>query len=61
MNYALVASVILFVATFVSWLLIKLNYADKSKQVKWALFVLFFWLLNFLQLIFLAFYYQLNY
>lgn len=44
MNYALVASVILFVATFVSWLLIKLNYADKSKQVKWALFVLFFWL-----------------
>ena len=61
MNYALVASVILFVATFVSWLLIKLNYADKSKQVKWALFVLFFWLLNFLQLIILALYYQLNY
>jgi len=61
MNYALIGSVILFVATFFSWLLIKFNYADKSKQVKWALFVLFFWLLNFLQLIVLAFYYQLNY
>lgn len=61
MNYALIGSVILFVATFFSWLLIKFNYADKSKQVKWALFVLFFWLLNFLQLIFLALYYQLNY
>jgi len=61
MNYALIASVILFVATFFSWLLIKFNYADKSKQVKWALFVLFFWLLNFLQLIILALYYQLKY
>ncbi len=61
MNYALIGSVILFVATFFSWLLIKFNYADKSRQVKWALFVLFFWLLNFLQLIVLAFYYQLNY
>ncbi len=61
MNYALIGSVIFFVATFFSWLLIKFNYADKSKQVKWALFVLFFWLLNFLQLIVLAFYYQLNY
>jgi len=61
MNYALIGSVILFVATFFSWLLIKFNYANKSKQVKWALFVLFFWLLNFLQLIVLAFYYQLNY
>jgi len=61
MNYALIGSVILFVATFFSWLLIKFNYANKSKQVKWALFVLFFWLLNFLQLIVLAFYYQLKY
>jgi len=61
MNYSLIASVILFVATFFSWLLIKFNYGDKSKQVKWALFVLFFWLLNFLQLIILALYYQLNY
>ncbi len=61
MNYALIGSVILFVATFFSWLFIKFNYADKSKQVKWALFVLFFWLSNFLQLIVLALYYQLNY
>ncbi|MDF1583946.1 MAG: hypothetical protein RQ733_07160 [Methyloprofundus sp.] len=61
MNYSLIASVILFVATFFSWLLIKFNYGDKSKQVKWALFVLFFWLLNFLQLIIWALYYQLNY
>ena len=61
MNYALVASIILFVATFFSWLLIRLNHGDKSKQVKWALFVLFFWLLNFLQLIILALYYQINY
>jgi len=58
MNYALIGSVILFVATFSSWLFIKIKYKNKSKQVKWALFVLFFWLLNFIQLIALALYYQ---
>lgn len=60
MNYPLIGSMIFLVATFISWLIIKLQYADKSKQVKWALFVLFFWLLNFMQLIVLAIFYQLT-
>ena len=59
MNYALIGSVILSVATLSSWLIVKYKHTDKSKQVKWALFVLYFWLLNFVQLIVLALVYQL--
>ncbi len=60
MNYALIGSIILLVATLGSWLLLKFKYGDKSKQVKWALFVLYFWLFNFIQLIGLALVYQLS-
>ncbi len=59
MNYALIGSIMIFMATFGGWLIIRLNHKEKSKQVKWALFVLYFWLLNFLQLIILGLYYQL--
>ncbi len=59
MNYALIGAVMLFVATFGSWLIIHLSHKDKSKQVKWVLFVLYFWVLNFLQLITFGLYYQL--
>ncbi len=59
MNYAMVGVVMLFVATCGSYLLIYQHHKDKSKQVKWALFVLYFWLANFLQLIVLGLYYQL--
>jgi len=59
MNYALIGSVILLVAIFGGWLIIRLHHQEKSKQVKWALFVLYFWLLNFLQLIVFGLYYQL--
>jgi len=31
---------------------------EKSKQVKWALFVLYFWVLNFMALILLALVYK---
>ena len=44
----------LSVATLGGWLLIKSKDTNKSKQVKWVLFVLYFWVLNFIQLIFLA-------
>ncbi|NOQ64265.1 MAG: hypothetical protein GQ582_07115 [Methyloprofundus sp.] len=54
MNYALIGSIILSVSTLGGWLLVKYQHSTKSKQVKWALFVLFFWLLNFIQLIILA-------
>lgn len=54
MNYALIGSVMLSVATLGAWLLVRLKNADKSTQVKWALFVLYFWVLNFIQLIILA-------
>ncbi len=60
MNYALIGGMILIFSTFGSWLLIKLKHTDKSKQVKWVLFVLYFWLLNFVQLIGLAVVYQLT-
>ena len=59
MNYALIGAVMLFVATLGGWLLVKYKGGKKSKQVKWALFVLYFWLLNFVQLIVLAVVYQL--
>jgi len=49
----------IFMATFGGWLIIRLNHKEKSKQVKWALFVLYFWIINFLQLIILGLYYQL--
>ncbi|RLA22333.1 MAG: hypothetical protein DRQ62_08120 [Gammaproteobacteria bacterium] len=54
MNYALIGAVMLCIAIIGGWLLIRLRDANKSKQVKWALFVLYFWLLNFVQLIVLA-------
>ena len=60
MNYPLIGSVMLFVATLGGWLLVKYKDGNKSKQVKWALFVLYFWLLNFMQLIVLAIVYQLT-
>jgi len=59
MNYALIGAVILFVSTIGGWLIIRLHHHEKSKQVKWALFVLYFWLLSFLQLIIFGLYYQL--
>lgn len=58
MNYALIGSVMLLVATFGGWLIVRYQGAKKSKQVKWALFVLYFWLLNFIQLIILAIAYR---
>ena len=54
MNYALIGVTMLFVATLGGWLLVRFKDTNKSKQVKWALFVLYFWLLSFIQLIFLA-------
>ena len=60
MNYALIGVIMLFVATLGGWLLVRYKNFDKSKQVKWALFVLYFWLLNFVQLIMLAIVYQLT-
>ncbi|NOQ16191.1 MAG: hypothetical protein GQ581_03955 [Methyloprofundus sp.] len=60
MNYALIGGMILVFSTFGGWLLVRLKHTDKSKQVKWALFVLYFWLLNFVQLIGLAVVYQLT-
>jgi len=59
MNYALIGSLILFIATLGGWLVVRYKDSKKSKQVKWALFVLYFWLLNFIQLIILAIAYQL--
>jgi len=60
MNYAVIGSFMLFVAITGGWLIVKYKDAVKSKQVKWALFVLYFWLLNFIQLIILALVYQLT-
>ena len=60
MNYPLIGSVMLSVATLGGWLLVRYKDGTKSKQVKWALFVLYFWLLNFMQLIVLAIVYQLT-
>jgi hypothetical protein len=60
MNYALIGSMIFIFATLGGWLLVRFKHTDKSKQVKWALFVLYFWLLNFVQLIGLAVVYQLT-
>ncbi|HIG65917.1 MAG: hypothetical protein HOE45_12380 [Gammaproteobacteria bacterium] len=54
MNYALIGAVILSVAILGGWLLVRFKDTDKSRQVKWALFVLYFWVLNFIQLIILA-------
>ncbi|GAW84904.1 conserved hypothetical protein [Bathymodiolus platifrons methanotrophic gill symbiont] len=54
MNYALIGTLMLFVATLGGWLIVRFKDTNKSKQVKWALFVLYFWLLNFIQLIMLA-------
>ena len=54
MNYALIGATMLFVATLGGWLLVRFKGTNKSKQVKWALFVLYFWVLNFIQLIILA-------
>ncbi len=54
MNYGVFAVVMLTVAILGSWVLIKYKDNEKATQVKWALFVLYFWLLNFIQLIFLA-------
>jgi len=59
MNYGVIATVILIIATLGSWVLIKYKYSEKATQIKWALFVLYFWLLNFIQLIILALVYQL--
>ncbi len=59
MNYGVIATVILTFATLASWALIKYKYREKATQIKWALFVLYFWLLNFIQLIILALVYQL--
>jgi len=59
MNYGVIATAILTVATLGSWALIKYKYSGKATQIKWALFVLYFWLLNFIQLIILALVYQL--
>ncbi|NOQ15547.1 MAG: hypothetical protein GQ581_00645 [Methyloprofundus sp.] len=59
MNYALIGSGMLFVAILGGWLLVGYKNSNKSKQVKWALFVLYFWILNFVQLIVLAVVYQL--
>ena len=59
MNYGLIGAVMLFSATLGGWLLVRYKDGNKSKQVKWALFVLYFWLLNFMQLIVLAVVYQL--
>ena len=59
MNYSLIGALILSVATLAGWLLVRYKDGTKSKQVKWALFVLYFWLLNFVQLIVLAIVYQL--
>jgi hypothetical protein len=53
-NYALIGAVILSVAILGGWLLVRFKDTDKSRQVKWALFVLYFWVLNFIQLIILA-------
>jgi hypothetical protein len=58
MNYGLIAVVMLTVAILGSWGLIRYKYNKKATQVKWALFVLYFWLLNFIQLIFLALAYK---
>ncbi len=60
MNYALIGAVMLFVSTLGGWLLVRYKRVNKSKQVKWALFVLYFWVLNFVQLIVLAIVYQLT-
>ena len=61
MNYGLIGAIILMVSSLGGWLLVKYKNTDKSKQVKWALFVLYFWLLNFIQLIILAVaYYFMN-
>ncbi|WP_428356685.1 hypothetical protein [Methyloprofundus sp.] len=54
MNYAIVGTFMLSVATLGGWLIVRYRDASKLKQVKWALFVLYFWILNFLQLIILA-------
>jgi len=54
MNYGMIVTGMLILSTLGSWALIKYQYAEKAKQVKWALFVLYFWLANFIQLIFLA-------
>lgn len=59
MNYALIGSLMLFVAILGSWLIVRYKDTIKSKQVKWALFVLYFWLFNFVQLIILAIAYKL--
>jgi len=55
MNYALIGFFMLCVGTFGGWLLVRFKAENKSKQVKWALFVLYFWFLTFIQLIILAF------
>jgi hypothetical protein len=59
MNYGLIAMIMLAVSILASWGLIKHKYNQKATQVKWVLFVLYFWLLNFIQLIFLALVYKL--
>ena len=59
MNYALIGSIMLIVATLGGWLLVRYKHTVNTTQVKWALFVLYFWVLNFVQLIILAITYQL--
>lgn len=60
MNYALIGSGMLIAATLGGWLLVRYKHSVKTTQVKWALFVLYFWVLNFVQLIVLALVYQLT-
>ena len=50
----------LSVATLGAWVLIRFKDTNKSKQIKWVLFVLYFWVLNFIQLIILAIVYYLQ-
>jgi len=54
MNYALIGFFMLCVGTIGGWLLVRFKCVNKSKQVKCALFVLYFWFLTFIQLIILA-------
>ncbi|TXL01653.1 hypothetical protein BMR02_02805 [Methylococcaceae bacterium HT1] len=39
MNYALIGTLMLFVATLGGWLIVRFKDTNKSKQVKWALFL----------------------
>ncbi|NOU21687.1 MAG: hypothetical protein HOO93_07810 [Methyloglobulus sp.] len=60
LSYATTGIALVFIASVISWFIVKRNAAQQPKQVKIILFGLYFWGLIFLQLAICAVAYYLN-